>query len=143
MLHELTSLLKKRKRVGRGGSRGGTSTKGHKGQKARTSGTVRANFEGGQSSLTRRIPKRGFTNAPFKKLYELVNLDQLDKHFDSNGTVNKESLKEAGIIKGNGLLKVLANGELNKKLLVYADAISKSAHEIILKKGGEVHLTKE
>jgi large subunit ribosomal protein L15 len=143
MLSELTSLVKKRKRVGRGGSRGGTCGKGHKGQKARSGGSVHPRFEGGQMPLTRRIPKRGFTNAPFKTVYEIVNLAQLDKYFIEGSTVNKESLKEFGIIKGNGLLKVLANGEFNKKLLVYVDAISKTAHETILNKGGEVHLTKE
>jgi len=143
MLSELTSLVKKRKRVGRGGKLGGTSGKGHKGQKARSGGYVHPRFEGGQMPLTRRIPKRGFTNAAFKKEFEIVNIAQLDKFFNEGATVNRDSLKEFGIIKGNGLLKVLANGELNKKLLVYVDAISKTAHETILKKGGEVHLTKE
>lgn len=115
MLSGLTSLGKKRKRVGRGGSRGGTSGKGTKGQKARSGGSVHPRFEGGQMPLTRRIPKRGFTNAAFKKIYEIISLDQLDKYFVDGATVNKESLKDFGIIKGNGLLKVLANGELNKK----------------------------
>lgn len=143
MLSELTSLMKKRKRVGRGGNRGGTSGKGHKGQKARSGGYVHPRFEGGQMPLTRRIPKRGFTNAPFKKDYEIVNLAQLDKYFSEGSTVNRDSLKKNGIVKGNGLLKVLAKGSLNKKLLVYVDAISKTANETILKKGGEVHLIKE
>ncbi len=81
-LNNLVSSGKKRKRVGRGGSRGGTSGKGHKGQKARSGGTVRAGFEGGQMPLYRRLPKRGFTNARFKPELIIVNLDRLDKAFN-------------------------------------------------------------
>lgn len=143
MLNELTSLVRKRKRIGRGGSRGGTCGKGHKGQKARSGGSVNPRFEGGQMPLTRRLPKRGFSNCPFKTVYEIVNLGRLDKYFDEGATINKQTLKESGIIKGNGLIKILADGELNKKLLVYVDAISKTAHDAILNKGGEVHITKE
>jgi large subunit ribosomal protein L15 len=144
-LSNLIRLNKKRKRVGRGGDRGGTSGKGHKGQKARSGPTLGVVFEGGQMPLTRRLPKRGFTNARFKKEVEIVNLRQLNVLFESGAKVDRESLVEKGIISqsSKALIKILGNGTLDKKLIVHADAFSGSAAQAITDKGGEVHVTKE
>lgn len=146
-LSRLSSSGKDRKRVGRGGSRGGTSGKGHKGQKARSGGGVSALFEGGQMPLTRRLPKRGFSNARFKVVYEIISLDALNKAFESGQEVTRESLVSKGLIKNKSaaksLIKILGNGELEKSLSVFADAFSKSAEEQITSKGGQVHKTKE
>ena len=145
-LNNLTKLVKKRKTIGRGGSRGGTSGKGNKGQKARSGGKISLHFEGGQMPLTRRLPKRGFNNSLFNKKYTIVNLNLLNNKFNSGDTVNKEILIEKGIIKNNNcFIKILASGssEFNKKLIVYADAFSNIAKEYILNKGGQVILTKE
>ncbi len=144
MLSNLTKIVKKRKTVGRGGSRGGTSGKGHKGQKARSGGKIGAYFEGGQMPLTRRLPKRGFSNAPFKVTYKIINLDLLETKFEAGDTINRESLIEKGLIKSRTtLVKILAKGEINKKFIIYADAFSESAKEAILNKGGEVNVIKE
>lgn len=152
-LDNLQPLCKKRKRVGRGGSRGGTSGKGHKGQKARTSGPVRPGFEGGQMPLFRRLPKRGFTNAAHKKDVVIVNLEQLDNKFLDGEMVTRETLIEKGIIKAQRskkdlvvkgyFIKILGDGELNKKLTIEADAFSKKAIEAIEKVGGKVKLNQE
>jgi len=139
-LNELVKLTKKRKKIGRGGSRGGTSGRGHKGQKARTSGLVSARFEGGQTPLTRRLPKRGFTNFLFKKEYELINLDQLEKLFVDGQTVTKQMLIDAGCVKKGKLVKVLATGSLQKKLTLELDACSQAAKEAIERLGGAVKL---
>lgn len=148
-LHKLTKLNKKRKRVGRGGSRGGTAGKGHKGQKARSGGYVRIGFEGGQMPLFRRLPKRGFTNEPFKTEVEIVNLDQLDV-FDDGVEVNRELLVAHGLIKGKRskkghsiILKLLGNGTLSKRLTIIVDACSASAKKMVEELGGEVRLNKE
>lgn len=140
-LNNLTKLSKKRKRVGRGGSRGGTSGKGHKGQKARTSGTVSARFEGGQMPMSRRIPKRGFTNYLFKKEFELITLEQLQEHFTDGQTVTKEMLLQViGCGKKSVLIKILADGSLEKKLTIEADGCSESAKAAIERVGGAVKL---
>lgn len=128
-----------KKRVGRGigSGTGKTSTKGHKGQWARSGGGVRPGFEGGQMPLTRRVPKRGFNNH-FKKIYTIVNVGALNSL--AEGTeVTYEVLFAAGLIKDikNTLgLKVLGNGELNVKLNVKACVFSASAKEAIEKVGG-------
>ena len=144
-LHELEKLKKKRKRVGRGGSRGGTSGRGHKGQRARSGGrsAIKPSFEGGQMPLSRRLPRRGFTNI-FKKYYALIGLGDLQKHFDEGATVDHVKLREKGFIKGKkkALVKILANGVLSKKLTVQADAFSKSAALAIEKAGGSAQLNK-
>ena len=147
-LNKLNPLVKKRKRVGRGGKLGGTSGKGHKGQKARSGGFVRIGFEGGQMPLFRRLPKRGFNNYNFKDEYVVVNLKQLDETFEVGALVTKETLVERGLIKSHKgkqglLLKVLGTGVLSKKLSIYADAFSKSAMKAIENSGGEAHVTKE
>ncbi|MCX5922243.1 MAG: 50S ribosomal protein L15, partial [Candidatus Dependentiae bacterium] len=122
-LNNLSPLVKKRKRVGRGGKLGGTSGKGHKGQKARSGGYVRIGFEGGQMPLFRRLPKRGFNNFNFKDNFVIVNLEQIENGFDAGAIVNKEALVEKGIIKAHKgkkglMLKVLGHGELSKKLTI-------------------------
>lgn len=146
-LDKLTSLVKKRKRIGRGGSRGGTSGRGHKGQKARSGGrsNVGIAFEGGQMPLIRRLPKRGFSNAAFTTRYEIFNLSFFDTTFEDGTTVTKELLRERGFIKGKGnvRVKVLADGSLSKKLIIHADAASKKAADLIQSSGGELHVTTE
>jgi large subunit ribosomal protein L15 len=142
-LNNLDKLNKARKRVGRGGDKGGTSGKGHKGQKARTGGLQKMGFEGGQMPLTRRLPKRGFTNI-FKKEFSIINLADLESRFISGDLVNKESLIQKGLIKNNSVdVKILGNGTLSKKLTVEADGFSKSAQEAIKRAGGDFKLSKE
>ncbi len=146
-LDKIESLCKKRKRRGRGGDRGGTSGRGHKGQKARTSGKsdAKAWFEGGQMSLSRRLPRRGFNNV-FKKDFAIVNLRDLENNFSSGDLVSKELLFEKGLVKGNKknvLIKILGKGALTKKLNVSAQAFSESAIKAIEGCGGKAELIKE
>lgn len=138
-LSNLAPTTKKRKRIGRGGSRGGTSGRGHKGQKARSgSHSMRAGFEGGQMPLTRRLPRRGFTNAPFRVEIQGVSLADLEKKFDEGAKINHGSLVEKGLIKRSvRRVKVLGGHELKKKLIIEADAFSKSAKDAVEKVGGE------
>jgi large subunit ribosomal protein L15 len=100
-LDSLQKITKKRKRVGRGGDRGGYSGRGCDGQKGRTgsTGEIKAFFEGGQMPLVRRIPRRGFNNV-FKKIYKLINISDLETKFASGETVNQETLRQKGLIKG-------------------------------------------
>ncbi len=142
-LNNLTPLVKKRKRVGRGGSRGGTSGKGYKGQKQRSGGYVARGFEGGQMPLSRRLPKRGFNNTRFKTEYSIVSLETLEKFFNENDIVDKIQLIEKGVIKKNHPLKILGGSKLNKKLNITADAFSASAIDAINSVGGKVQFTKE
>ncbi len=140
------AVVEKRKRIGRGGSRGGTSGKGSKGQKARTGGSskIRACFEGGQMPLHRRLPKRGFNNTQFAIEYSIVNIKQLEKCFNSGDVVTKESMFDKGIIsKKTNLVKVLGFGSLTKKLNVSVDAFSVSAQDAIRASGGEVNTIKK
>ncbi len=143
MLNVRVGLAKKRKRVGRGGSRGGTSGKGHKGQKARSGGArkLRAAFEGGQMPLHRRLPKCGFNNKQFKKEFSLVTLDQLQSFFQEGDHVTRELLVQKGIARKGVLIKVLANGSLSKKLHVNVDAFSEKAIELINACGGKALLS--
>jgi len=143
-LSELDKLTKDRKRVGRGGDRGGTSGRGHKGQRSRTSGKLKSFFEGGQMPLSRRLPKRGFTNV-FKKDVRYVNVGDLETKFDAGDIVNKVVLCEKGIFKGKKkyLIKILGKGKLTKNLVVEADMFSKSAADAIKKAGGKVTISEE
>ena len=142
-MHDLSPAVgarKASKRLGRGIGSGKTSCKGHKGQWARSGGGVRPGFEGGQMPLSRRLPKTGFDNR-YKKVYSIVNLDDLNK-FDDGAVVNAEELKKAGVIskiEPYGL-KVLGNGELTKKVTVQAKKFSKSAQEKIEKAGGKAEV---
>ena len=134
-----------RKRVGRGdgSGHGRTAGRGEKGAGARTGHSKRPYFEGGQIPLIRRLPKRGFKN-PNHTEYEVVNLGVLDANFEADATVDRETLLKNGIIgKTEQPLKILANGDLTKKLNVKADKFSKSAREKIESLGGTCVLTGE
>ncbi|HRK06880.1 MAG TPA: 50S ribosomal protein L15 [Pseudobdellovibrionaceae bacterium] len=128
-----------RKRVGRGDGSGlgGTSGKGHKGQKARTGGRVRWGFEGGQTPLMRRAPKFGFNNKDFRNEFEVINLSAISKF---SGEVTPETLKKAGLITGRLPVKVLAKGEIKTAVTVKADKFSKAAQAAIEKAGGKVEV---
>ena len=130
-----------KKRIGRGpgSGTGKTAGKGHKGQKARSGGNVRPGFEGGQMPLYRRIAARGFSNYPFKKVYKVVNIAELDEKYSDGEKVNLETLVEKRIIKKNDkFVKLLGNGELTKKLEVALEKVSGSAKEKVEKAGGKI-----
>ena len=143
-LHELQYTEGSRKngfRLGRGhgSGNGKTAGKGHKGQLARSGGQGKLGFEGGQTPLARRLPKRGFTNYT-RKEYAVVNLEQLNR-FENGTEVTVELLQNTGIVKDlkNGV-KVLGDGELEKKLVVKANKFSKSAVAMIEKAGGKAEV---
>lgn len=126
------------KRLGCGESsgHGKTSGKGHKGQKARSGGSIRLGFEGGQMPLIRRIPKRGFNNANFKTQFAIVNVGALDRFADGS-TVDESALLSAGIIRRPyDAVKILGVGKLQKKLNIVADGASATARAVIEKAGG-------
>ena len=128
------SVKKQGKRLGRGqgSGKGGTSTKGHKGQKAISGYSKQAGFEGGQMPLQRRVPKFGFKNI-FRKEYKAINLDTLEAFAEKSGVseIDVKVLRDAGLAPKNSLVKVLGNGTLTKKLDVTAHAFSKSAKSAI------------
>ena len=131
------------KRVGRGpgSGMGKTSTRGENGQKARSGASIPAWFQGGQTPLHRRIPIRGFNNKQFETKYAVINLSDLDKFFKDGDTVTPEILKEKGIIKKQlSGIKVLANGELTKKLTVKANRFSAKAVTKIENSGGKAEV---
>ena len=135
---------KRRKRVGCGigSGHGKTAGRGTKGQKARSGGKIPAWFEGGQMPIQRRIPKRGFTN-PFKKVYQIVNVGDLDR-FEAGSVVNRDALKGAGLIKKITVpVKMLGGGDLTKPLKVQVDSLSAMAREKILSQGGAVEVTRD
>jgi large subunit ribosomal protein L15 len=130
------------KRLGCGESsgHGKTSGKGHKGQKARSGGSIRLGFEGGQMPLIRRVPKRGFNNAAFKTKFAIVNLESLNA-FDDGAAVDEKALLEAGLIRRPyELVKVLGSGELKKSLKITVDKASATAKSAIEKAGGTLTL---
>lgn len=132
---------KRRKRIGCGpaSGHGKTSCKGHKGQKARAGAGIRPGFEGGQMPLFRRLPKKGFSNAQFKEVFEVVNLGQLEKAFEDGDTVNEAVLREKNLVNRScDAIKILGNGELTKKLTIEGAKVSASAKEKIEKAGGSV-----
>ena len=143
-LHELQSppgANKRIKRVGRGtgSGHGKTSTRGHKGQKSRSGGGVRPGFEGGQMPLQRRLPKRGFTNI-FKKEYSIVNVKDFNV-FEEGIEVTPELLQQAGLIKNlKNEVKVLGDGDLERKVMVKAHRFSKQAEEKITARGGKAEV---
>ena len=140
-LHDLRpgeGAKRSRKRVGRGpgSGNGKTAGRGHKGQKSRSGYSRRFGFEGGQMPLVRRIPKRGFTNI-FRTECQVVNLRDLERVFADGATVDLEALVESGLARaGHGPVKVLATGELTKKLDVTAHRFSRAARSAIEKVGG-------
>jgi large subunit ribosomal protein L15 len=145
-LHDLRPLpgaRRRKKRFGCGESsgHGKTSTRGNKGQKARSGGAVRVGFEGGQMPLYRRLPKKGFNNSDFQYVIVTVNLSSLNDRFQDGAVVNEESLRAAKLVRGKfDLIKVLGDGELTRKLTVQVDKISATAKEKIEKAGGTVTL---
>ncbi len=141
-LHELapaSGSRKNRKRVGRGpgSGMGKTSTRGHKGLKARAGGNVRPGFEGGQMPIYRRLPKRGFTNI-FKTNNAVLNVQDLDR-FDDGATIDMDTLYQAKLVKGRvDGIKILGTGDVNKKFVVKNLLVSKTAREKIEAAGGSV-----
>lgn len=130
------------KRLGCGESsgHGKTSGKGAKGQKARSGGSIRLGFEGGQMPLIRRLPKRGFNNAAFHKRYAIVNLNDLNA-FEAGSVVNEQVLRESNFVRGHFVgIKILGDGELKQGLKVEADKVSAAAREKIEKAGGTITL---
>ncbi|RKY30520.1 MAG: 50S ribosomal protein L15 [Candidatus Omnitrophota bacterium] len=143
-LHNLIApkgARKRRKIVGRGpgSGHGKTSTRGHKGQRSRSGRDFYLGFEGGQSPLIRRIPKRGFTNR-FKKEYQIVNLSDFNKIKDTT-TINPELLENNGLIKSkNKMVKILGDGEVTAALSVSAHAFSRKAENKIKNAGGKIEV---
>ena len=139
---EKSPETKTRKRVGRGpgSGMGKTSTRGQKGQKSRSGVSISAWFEGGQTPLYRRVPKRGFNNKRFATVYATINLSDLNR-FNDGDTVTPELLKEMGIVKKQlSGIKVLANGKLEKKVNVKAHRFSSKAVTKIENAGGTVEV---
>lgn len=131
---------KRRKRIGRGigSGHGVTATKGTKGQKARSGGAKPPWFEGGQTPLYLRIPRKGFSNAPFRKEYQIVNVSDLEKKFEPGEEVTPEKLLERDLIDSLDVeVKVLGKGNLTKALKVHAHKFSEKALQKIEKAGGE------
>lgn len=145
MLKPAKGSVKKNKRLGRGSGsgKGGTSTRGHKGQKAETGFSVKAGFEGGQMPLQRRVPKFGFNNIN-RVEYKSVNIDMIEEIAAKKATTNitKDFLYTNGVIPRNGLYKVLGRGDIKTALTIEANAVSKTASEKITKAGGSVKLIK-
>ena len=141
-LHPPEGARRKKKRVGRGegSGTGVTSGRGHKGAKSRSGFKRKRGFEGGQMPLHRRVPKRGFHN-PFRVEYAVVNLDTLSERFDEGAEVTPELLREHRIVrKSRALVKVLARGELSKKLIVKAHRFSAQASKVIVAAGGRAEV---
>lgn len=137
-LHAPAGANRKKRIVGRGqgSGRGTTAGKGNKGQKARSGGKTYVGFEGGQMPLYRRLAQRGFSNHPFKKEYQVVNLRDIETRYEDGETVDAASLAAKGLIKKAAPVKILGDGELTKKLKCTVKAISASAKEKIEKAGG-------
>ncbi|MDR2965254.1 MAG: 50S ribosomal protein L15 [Treponema sp.] len=133
---------KKKKVLGRGqgSGKGTTSGKGHKGQKARSGGKTYVGFEGGQMPLYRRLARRGFSNYPFKKEWQIVNLGEIEKRYEAGETVDAASLLKKGILKGTEPIKVLSNGKFSKKLNFKVAAVSAGAKTKIEKTGGQIEV---
>jgi large subunit ribosomal protein L15 len=147
-LHDVHSGInrrKKRKRIGRGigSGHGKTSSKGHKGHASRQGFKLSPIFEGGQMPLARRVPKRGFFNGAFKKLYAIVNLAALDSTFQPGAVVDEEALRSKGLVKGHEFdgIKILGNGTLSRALEVRATRFSESAVKKIAAAGGKTVVT--
>lgn len=128
---------KRRKRIGFGigSGHGKTATRGQKGQKSRSGVSIRRGFEGGQTPLYRRLPKRGFNNAEFRTEYSVVNLERLS--LLTEGEISPEILRARGVVKRNGLIKILGTGDLRQAVTVKAHRFSGAAKEKIEKAGGQ------
>jgi len=143
-LHAPAGANKKKRIVGRGqgSGRGTTAGRGTKGQKSRSGGKTYVGFEGGQMPLFRRLAQRGFSNYPFKKVYQIVNLDDIERRYNEGETVSKLTLYQKGLIKGSGPVKILGRGVVTKKLIIMDAAFSSSVKEKIEKAGGTVRTAK-
>lgn len=140
-LHAPAGANHKPRRVGRGQSSGlgTTAGRGNKGQQSRSGGKTYPGFEGGQMPLYRRLPSRGFSNARFRKEWQVVNLQDIDAKFSAGEVVNAESLKAKRLVKKtDGLIKVLGDGAISKALTFHVDKVSASAKAKIEKAGGTV-----
>ncbi len=141
-LHDLSpekGARKGRKKVGRGpgSGMGKTSTRGHKGLKARSGGSVRPGFEGGQMPLYRRLPKRGFFNI-FKTKVAVLNIKDLER-FEEGSTIDAVTLRDSGVVKGRfDTVKILGTGEITKKFIIKNITLSKTAREKIETAGGSI-----
>ena len=135
-LRPAAGAVKKRKRLGRGpgSGQGKTAGKGHKGRGSRSGGNTPPGYEGGQMPLARRLPKHGFRN-PFREEYQIINLSTLER-FAPGSVVDLAVLREAGLVRGQRKVKILADGELTKALTVKAHAFSQKAREKIMALGG-------
>lgn len=129
---------RKRRGCGESSGHGKTSGRGHKGQKARSGGSIRPGFEGGQMPLVRRLPKRGFSNARFRVRYATVNVSALND-FEDGAEVTEALLRERGIVKGRwDGVKLLGDGDLKRRLTLKISAASSQAREKVQKAGGTV-----
>ena len=138
-IHAPEGANRKKTIVGRGASsKGRTCGKGSNGQNARSGGGPRPGFEGGQMPLYRRTARRGFSNYPFKKEYVAVSLDMINETFEDGETVDLQALKDFCIVKGDVEAKILANGEITKKVIVDGVKVSAAAAEKIKAAGGEI-----
>jgi large subunit ribosomal protein L15 len=144
-LHAPEGANKKKVIVGRGQSSGlgTTAGRGNKGQNSRSGGKTYPGFEGGQMPLYRRLAHRGFCNTAFAKKYAVVNLIDLESHFENGETVNAESLIRKGLVKKVLPIKLLGKGEFTKKLTIQVDKVSQSAKERVEKAGGTVTATEQ
>ncbi|MDR1429483.1 MAG: 50S ribosomal protein L15 [Spirochaetaceae bacterium] len=141
-LHAPEGANKRRRILGRGqgSGRGTTAGKGNKGQKSRSGGKTYVGFEGGQMPLYRRLAHRGFSNHPFKKEYQVVNLGAIDERYVDGETVDSASLIRKGLVKGAKPVKILADGDFSRKLTFNVAAISASAKEKAEKAGSTVSI---
>lgn len=142
-VHRGITKRRKRKRIGRGvgSGHGKTSGRGHKGYGSRAGASSRRGFEGGQTPIFMRVAKRGFSNAAFADKIAIVNLRDLDKHFNDGETVTPDSLRQKGLVHGQfDGVKLLADGEITKKLTVQVHRFSASAEDKIAKAGGSVEV---
>lgn len=128
--------------MGEGSGTGQTATRGMKGQRSRSGDGKMSGFEGGQTPLLRRVPKRGFTNGPFRRRYQVVSLSRIEGTFRNQREVSLEALRIHGLIKGRLPVKVLGEGDLKAAFKITAHAFSGSAREKIQKAGGEAVLAK-
>ena len=139
-VHTGITKRKKRKRIGRGpgSGHGKTAGKGHKGHSSRQGFKIGALFEGGQITLARRVPKRGFVNGAFRKSFAIVNLDSLNV-FEAGSVIDEAALRACGIVKGrhDDGVKILGNGEISKPLIVHAAKFSESAAKKLADAGGQ------
>ncbi|HAM34504.1 MAG TPA: 50S ribosomal protein L15 [Elusimicrobia bacterium] len=128
--------------MGEGSGTGQTATRGQKGQRSRSGDGKMSGFEGGQTPLLRRVPKRGFTNGPFRRVFQVVSLASIERIFRNQRDVSLEALRIHGLVKGRLPVKILGDGTVNSAYKISAHAFSGSAREKIQKAGGEAVIVK-